>query len=36
MHDHGKSDRPIVPANPPNVAAEAVAEAGEGRGKAPG
>jgi RNA-directed DNA polymerase len=32
MHDHGKSDRPIVPANPPNRAAEAVAEAGEGRG----
>ena len=32
MHDHGKSDRPVVPANPPNKAAEAVAEAREGRG----
>src|SRR6266540_3570433 len=32
MHDHGKSDRPVVPANLPNKAAEAVAEAGEGRG----
>ena len=32
MHDRGKSDRPVVPANPPNKAAEAVAEAGEGRG----
>jgi RNA-directed DNA polymerase len=32
MDDHGKSDRPVVPANPLNKAAEAVAEAGEGRG----
>jgi group II intron reverse transcriptase/maturase len=32
MHDRGKSDRPVVPANPPNKAAEAAAEAGEGRG----
>jgi RNA-directed DNA polymerase len=32
MHDHEKSDRPVLPANPPNNAAEAVAEAGEGRG----
>jgi RNA-directed DNA polymerase len=32
MHDHGKSDRSVVPANPPNKAVEAVAEAGEGRG----
>jgi RNA-directed DNA polymerase len=32
MYDHGKSDRPVVPANPPNKAAEVVAEAGEGRG----
>ena len=32
MDDHGKSDRPVVPANPPNKAADAVAEAGEGRG----
>jgi RNA-directed DNA polymerase len=32
MHDRGKSDRPVVPANPLNKAAEAVAEAGEGRG----
>jgi RNA-directed DNA polymerase len=32
MDDDGKSDRPVVPANPPNKAAEAVAEVGEGRG----
>ncbi len=32
MHDHGKSDRPIVPASPPNNAGSPVAEAGEGRG----
>src|SRR5271167_2052822 len=32
MDGDGKSDRPVVPANPPNKAAEAVAEAGEGRG----
>ena len=32
MHDHGKSDRPVVPAKPPNKAASAAAEAVEGRG----
>jgi RNA-directed DNA polymerase len=32
MHDREKSDRLVVPANPPNKAAEVVAEAGEGRG----
>jgi RNA-directed DNA polymerase len=32
MHDHQKSDRPVLPANPPNRAVEAAAEAGEGRG----
>jgi RNA-directed DNA polymerase len=32
MHDHGKSDSPIVPANLPNNAAQAVTEAGEERG----
>jgi RNA-directed DNA polymerase len=32
MHDREKSDRLIVPTNPPNKTAEAVAEAGEGRG----
>jgi group II intron reverse transcriptase/maturase len=32
MDGDGKSDRPVVPANPPNNAAEAAAEAGEGRG----
>jgi group II intron reverse transcriptase/maturase len=32
MYGDGKSDRPVVPANPPNKAAEVVAEAGEGRG----
>jgi hypothetical protein len=32
MHDREKSDRLVVPTNPPNKAAEAVAEAGEGRG----
>jgi RNA-directed DNA polymerase len=32
MNDRGKSDRSVVPASPPNKAAEAVAEAGEGRG----
>jgi RNA-directed DNA polymerase len=36
MNDHGKSDGPVVPANPPNKAAEVVAEAGEGRGPAKG
>jgi group II intron reverse transcriptase/maturase len=32
MHEHGKSDRPVVPAKPPNNAAPAAAEAVEGRG----
>jgi len=32
MHDRGKSDRPVLPAKPPNNAVEAVAEAVEGRG----
>jgi RNA-directed DNA polymerase len=36
MHEHGKSDGPVVPATPPNNAAEAVAEAVEGRGPAEG
>ena len=36
MHDRGKSDRPIVPARSPNNAAQAVAEAAEGRGLAKG
>ena len=38
MNEHGKSDGPVVPANPPNKAGAAVpgAEAGEGRGPAKG
>src|SRR5829696_7941933 len=32
MHGHGKSDRPVVPAKPPNKAASAAAEVVEGRG----
>ena len=38
MHERGKSDGPVVPANPPNnvPAAAGVAEAGEGRGPAKG
>src|ERR671925_345 len=32
MHGHGKSDRPVVPAKPPNKPARAGAEAVEGRG----
>ena len=36
MHDRGKSDGPVVPAKPPNNAAEAVAEAVEERGPAKG
>ena len=32
MHDHGKSDRPVVPAKPPNDPARAEEEAVEGRG----
>jgi RNA-directed DNA polymerase len=36
MHERGKSDRLVVPANPPNKAASAAAEVGEGRGRAKG
>jgi group II intron reverse transcriptase/maturase len=36
MNERGKSDRLVVPANPPNNAAGAVAEVGEGRGRAKG
>ncbi|MCA1705565.1 MAG: group II intron reverse transcriptase/maturase, partial [Actinobacteria bacterium] len=36
MNDHGKSDGPVVPASPPNNAAQAAAEAVEGRGSAKG
>ncbi|MCA1708100.1 MAG: group II intron reverse transcriptase/maturase, partial [Actinobacteria bacterium] len=36
MHDRGKSDDPVVPASPSNKAADAVAEAGEGRGSVKG
>jgi RNA-directed DNA polymerase len=36
MHERGKSDSPVVPAKPPNKAAEAAAEAVEGRGLAEG
>ena len=36
MHERGKSDGPVVPANLPNKAAGAVAEAGEERGSAKG
>jgi RNA-directed DNA polymerase len=32
MDDHEKSDRPVLPAIPPNNAAQAAAEVGEGRG----
>jgi RNA-directed DNA polymerase len=32
MHGHEKSDRPVVPANPPNTAGAPAAEAGEGSG----
>jgi RNA-directed DNA polymerase len=32
MNDREKSDRPVVPANPPNNVAQAAAEVGEGRG----
>src|SRR5512144_2094703 len=32
MNDREKSDRPVLPAKPPNNAASAVAEAVEGRG----
>jgi len=36
MNGYGQSDGPVVPANPPNKAAQAVAEAGEERGPAKG
>jgi group II intron reverse transcriptase/maturase len=36
MHERGKSDSPVVPAKPPNKAAQAVAEAVEERGLAEG
>jgi RNA-directed DNA polymerase len=36
MHEHGKSDSPVVPARPPNKAAKAGAEAAEERGLAEG
>jgi len=36
MDERGKSDRSVVPAKPPNKAAEAATEAGEGRGRAKG
>jgi RNA-directed DNA polymerase len=32
MHERGQSDRPVVPANPPNNAGAPAAEAGEERG----
>ncbi len=36
MNDQGKSDRPVVPAKPPNKAGQPAAEAVEGRGLAKG
>ena len=36
MHDHGQSDRPVVPTKFPNKAGEPVAEGMEGRGLAKG
>ena len=36
MNERGKSDSPVVPANPPNKTACAVAEVVEGRGLATG
>jgi len=36
MNGYGQSDGPVVPANPPNKTARAVAEAGEERGPAKG
>src|SRR5215216_1414050 len=32
MHERGQSDRPVVPANPPNKAGQPAAEVGEERG----
>ena len=36
MHEHGKSDGPVVPAKPPNKAGRPAAEVVEGRGSAKG
>lgn len=36
MNGHGKSDRPVVPAKPPNKAGQPAAEGAEGRGLAKG
>ena len=36
MNEYGKSDGPVVPANPPNNTVGVVAEVGEGRGPAKG
>ena len=36
MHDVGKSDRPVIPTNPPNRAGQLATEAVEGRGLAKG
>jgi RNA-directed DNA polymerase len=36
MNERGKSDRPVVPVNLPNKTVRAVAEVGEGRGRAKG
>jgi group II intron reverse transcriptase/maturase len=36
MHDHGKSDSPVLPAKPPNNAGSPAAEVVEGRGLAKG
>src|SRR5579875_2371316 len=36
MHEHEKSDSPVLPTNPPNKATQVVAEVGEGRGLAEG
>ncbi|HOW74113.1 MAG TPA: reverse transcriptase domain-containing protein, partial [Phycisphaerae bacterium] len=36
MNGHGKSDRPVVPAKPPNNTGQPVAEGAEGRGLAKG
>jgi group II intron reverse transcriptase/maturase len=36
MHEHGKSDSPVIPASLPNNAGRPAAEAGEGRGLAEG
>ena len=36
MHEHGKSDGPVIPASLPNNAGRPAAEAGEGRGPAEG